>query len=729
MTFSDINIRFSYTTTPENEIINDFFLPVLSQAKTYKRAVGYFSSSMLIYIEKGMDIFIKNGGSIEIITSPMLSDADIDAITKGYKDRSKVFEEVIARSFEIPKNESEVKVYNRLYNLIKDGKLDIRLAVMKKVTKSGIFHEKIGIFEDSFGYMIAFTGSLNETENAVKNSFESIDVFTSWGKNQDLERVEEKYMHFKNLWENKNDMVEILNISPKIFDELSKYTNAGEKYRQLNFPFPTNETEKIDIEHTIDVGIQIQEPLFPEHLEMREYQKDAIDAWRENDFVGLFNMATGTGKTLTALFGVLKLWEKLQAEKKKLLIIIVCPYKHLVEQWSEDVHKFNLRYSKCYGEAALHWQSQLDIYILALKSGVIDNFCIISTFSTFKSLKIQAIIDDSDFEKLLIVDEAHGAGASEFRKYLLDVYKYRLALSATPSRKYDDEGNKYIINFFKKEVFYFGLDKAIKENFLTPYYYYPQIVYLTEDELQEYYKISKKINRLIASNSGDLKKCEESDGYKKLLIERARLVAGAKNKVDALKKSISAKPNVDHTLIYCGATYAEDGEDEEIKTQITQITEMLGHDLDLNVSRFTAQETVSQRLGIIKEFESGFLNAIVAIKCLDEGINIPSIKSAYILASSSNPREFVQRRGRVLRKAKGKEYAEIYDFITLPREMEWLNSNDMEWVKLEYSLIRKELERAEEFAKLAINFASSISEIRKIDMNYRLFIGGYDNDK
>ena len=411
-----------------------------------------------------------------------------------------------------------------------------------------------------------------------------------------------------------------------------------------------------------------------------------------------------------------------------LAVIIVCPYQHLVEQWVEDIIKFNIQPIIAYsGSPSKDWRRQLEDAIRNQKLKIRGKsfFCLVTTNATFSSTYLQQQINRIQSEKLLVVDEAHNLGAENQRKLMSESFKYRLALSATLERKGDIEGTKALYDYFGDKCIEYSLERAIREHKLTPYKYYPVLVSLSEAERISYEEITQQMKRcIIKEKSGKIKLNEKG---KKLALKRSRLVSGAIEKLAALEKYIQPYIKDKHILVYCGATnILEEGKefstvDEEDIRQIDAVTSLLGNKLGMNVSQFTSREKIAERNLLRKEFEGGdILQALIAIKCLDEGVNIPQIKVAFILASTTNPKEYIQRRGRVLRLAKGKEYAEIYDFITLPRALDEVHSLTAEQMKQELTLVKNELCRAEEFASIALNSLQASIIIDEIKEAYNL---------
>ncbi|CUO31415.1 Predicted HKD family nuclease [Coprococcus eutactus] len=296
--------------------------------------------------------------------------------------------------------------------------------------------------------------------------------------------------------------------------------------------------------------------------------------------------------------------------------------------------------------------------------------------------------------------------------------RYRLALSATLERHRDENGTLALRQYFGNDCINFSLKDAIDGGFLTPYYYYPCLVYLDPEELEDYNELTRKIIRC----GGIAETGETSDYVEKLLIRRARIIAGCKSKIDKLIEVIEPYKEDYHMLVYCGATSYDrtDMDDDDQVRQIDEVNRRLYTQLGMKVCKFTSSEDPERRIEIKKMFVDESLQVITAIKCLDEGVNIPAINRAFILASSSNPKEYIQRRGRVLRKAEGKEYAEIYDFVTLPRKLEDVKYLDEEERKRDLNLVYREFERMMDFANTSSNPTKSDFLIAKIQETYRI---------
>ena len=447
-------------------------------------------------------------------------------------------------------------------------------------------------------------------------------------------------------------------------------------------------------------------PKIPIHFNIRDYQQDAIRNWFRNDCQGLLEMATGTGKTITALSAVAKLGEV----TKRLAVIIVCPYTHLVDQWVIDIISFNMSPVVAYRSKKL-WEENLANYVSAFNSNVLNHFCLITTNATFTSSSMQQVLSSLKGDVVFVADEAHHLGAEKSRKYLNENFPYRLALSATPNRWFDDEGTVELINYFGgKVVFEFGLNKAIGE-FLTEYYYYPHIIILDEDESEKYFEITRKIVKMY---SKDDQTTEGNKSIEGLLIERARIINHARNKIVKLKEIMQDHKDESHSIVYCGDSNV-DGQ-----KQIDAVVKLLGSDLNMKVHTFTSREDTKVRKNLLERFESGEVQTLVAIKCLDEGVDVPATQRAFILGSSTNPREFIQRRGRVLRKHPNKKYSYIYDFIVIPRNLNEIKSIEPALFNTERNMIKRELKRFIEFADLAINGPLAHQKLNEIKHAYNL---------
>lgn len=694
MSLKDIEFKLQYRSDTDN-LANDFYNTCIKQSVSYDRASGYFTSSSLKQCSYGLEDFIKREGLMRLIVSPKLEKEDIEAIEKGIKSKEDVIEDSLIRELEPSEDNIKNNTLSILSWLIYKNKLEIKIAVLRKL-KPGIYHEKFGVFTDELGYKVAFIGSANETEGGYVNNFESIDVYTSENE-REIQRIKLKEDNFNNMWNNNTKELEVLDFPEAAVKKLLQYK---EYEYEGNF-------EAESIRDTSSSYIhKYKEIIKPEYLNIRQYQKDAINSWIKNNGTGILEMATGTGKTITALYLLWELYNKFN----KLAVIIVCPYQHLVNQWNKEAEDFNMKSTLCFGNKD-KWQLQFREEINNFNMDISNYISAITTNSTFCTESFQSMLNDIKQPIILVFDEVHHVGTSNFQKYIPKNIRFRLGLSATPSRWYDDEGNKILKDYFKGIVYKFPLENAIGE-FLTPYFYYPHIVYFTDEECAEYYQVSSKIGRLSAYSNQTNN--ELSETLKMLLIKRSKLIGKAENKIIKLKHCLTGKENSKYNLFYTG-----DGKIGD-ERQIEKVIKMLCNELNMRVSSFTSKENKEERQKILKSYESGKLQGLVAIKCLDEGVNVPLIQNAYILASSTNPREFIQRRGRVLRKHPNKEYSYIHDFIVMPKDIESLAYSEASIFNIERNLMKKELARVNEFCKTAMNGPEALNMLLEIKKAYNL---------
>ena len=731
MSLREINIKKEYRSLLDN-IAREFYIPLLQQAISYKRAVGYFSSSALIEISKGISALVKNDGKIQIVASPFLSEEDISAIKRGYELRDNIVRNAVLRELREPTTEFESARLNLLANLISDGVLDIKIAFIEDENQMGMYHEKMGIISDKVGNVVAFSGSMNESYTAMSLNYEAIDVFCSWKGESD--RTGAKEAAFSSIWENIEPNIKIIHFPELNHEIIKRYKVSKPNY---SIDFEEYGDDKVEPKRYL---MKTNIAKVPELFTFYQYQQDAIDEWERKGFRGIFDMATGTGKTYTGLGSVARLSD---AVNGNLAVFIVAPFQHLVEQWIDDIKKFNMIPIVGYSASSQkNWKTLLENAVLDQKLKVPNKnfFCFVCTNATFSSSFVQSQIQKLKGNSLLVVDEAHNFGAESLRTHLGKYFQFRLALSATLERHNDEEGTAALYKYFGDKCIEYTLEQAIAENKLTPYKYYPIITTLNEKELDKYTNLTYEIGKcIIKTKNGKVKLSEKG---KWLALARSRVVAAAEEKIQLIEVYITPYIDDKHILVYCGATkLLRDNEEfttvnkEDIR-QIDAVTNLLGNKLNMKVSQFTSKEDINERKLLKREFSEGDnLQVLIAIKCLDEGVNIPSIKVAFILASTTNPKEYIQRRGRILRLAEGKKYAEIYDFITLPRPLDEVPSLTIEQLKKELTLVKNELNRGKEFARIALNMVEAedilddIKEAYGINDNKISFEEGYGNEK
>lgn len=700
MSLKDLALRNQYRSDRHN-LLQDFYIPCLSRAVTYDRAVGFFSSTSLALAAQGLSYFIQSNGRMRLVASPHLSTEDIAAIEKGLKQRDEAISESVIRELE---QEFEQVVENHLACLawlLSKGFLEIKLAVHRDLYHQGIYHEKLGVFTDSEENQVVFSGSANESASALRNNFECIDVFRSW-RGGDDERILEKLEDFQRLWDNQTPNLEVMEFPEASRRSLLKrcpsnpptlepgvFTTKGE------YQLPSIEVE------TRLKGI----PSLPFGLQIRPYQRQAIDNWLANKGRGTLKMATGSGKTITALSLTTELYKKIGLQ----VLLVVCPYRHLVSQWARECQKFGLEPILAF-ENVRAWQSKLSTQLYNVRSGNQPFLTVITTNATLMSQGLQSQLPYLPEKTLIVGDEAHNLGARRLEASLPRNVGLRLALSATPERYFDDHGTQSLFDYFGPVLEpEFTLRDAIEQEALVHYLYYPILVELTEQEAQTYAALSIKIGRLLSLGKDQ----EEDEALKALLMQRSRLVGAAANKLDALRQLMKQRLKTQHTLFYCGDGSVEETS-EESRRQLEEVARILGRELGYRINTYTAETSLEEREDLRRQFETGELQGLVAIRCLDEGVDIPAVQTAVIMASSSNPRQFIQRRGRILRRHSNKQRATLFDMIVLPPEME------RETLEMERSLLRSELRRFAEFADLADNAGEARLKLLGLQTRYGL---------
>lgn len=655
---NDLNFKLNYRS--DRDTLNeDFFIPCLNEATIYDRASGYFTSESFSVLSKGLESFLQKDGKIRIVANPRLTLEDIEAIDKGYKAKDKIIEESLIREIELTSKNIENNPLDIIAWLIYLEKLEIKIAFTKN---NSIYHEKFGIFTDEEGTSVAFSGSANETYSGLTQNFEKVDVY--FGDN-DSKRIIGIHEDFEKLWTNNTKSLEIIDIPDVVIEKIMKY-------KSKKIPVLTYKKDK---------NIFIP----------REYQKNAIDSWIENNRKGILEMATGTGKTITSLLASKKVLEI----DKKVFNIIIVPFQHLFGQWEKDIVKIYSGFIINCNSMNKKWRIELKNTIRDFNIGLKNEVFVITTYETARSVDFKDRVKKIVGNALLISDECHYITTSTYKDFPFEKFQSRLGLSATPNRWWDETGTTFINKAIGKVVFKYGLEEAIKNDKLTPYKYHPHIIDLTESEMEKYKKLTQQMINYLDKEDNDSK-----DKLKQLILKRAKIINKAENKINNFLEEIK-KENLDkltHTLVYCAP-----GTTNEITLKLSE--------LGLKVSKFNSTVDNKDRQKLLKHFEEGSIQVLVAIKCLDEGVDIPVTKKAYFLSSTSNPREFIQRRGRVLRKSKNKLYAELHDFIVLPHSFGF---DDFKNIAV------KEMPRFVEFNRSSLNEYEAKLEVLEILEKYGL---------
>jgi superfamily II DNA or RNA helicase len=707
--FRKLNLKTNYTSEVD-DLYEDFFRPALTEAVSYKRAVAFFSLGVLLNAPMAMSNIIRQKGRIELIFGKLVDAQDFEAIQEGMKqpwvaDELPRFERLLE---ERPGTLLEFRI-RVLAWLFSAGQLDMKIAVRAK----GMFHQKIGILRDASGDVISFSGSMNETMSALDPRFnsEEITVFQSWNDGQ-KDYVDNHVRSFEKLWSGETGSSTVICDIPEAIAEGLNFVMK----RFPDDPTPEEEAEKLAAFVSDRSGRSTGKPRVPTHVHgapfsMREHQQNALRAWRENSFNGILELATGSGKTITAIYAATRLIEANQG----MALIVAVPYQDLADQWCEELRHFNIHAMRCYGEKA-EWEPQLRGYLQRNAYAQLEDIALVVVNKTLKSDHFQSLAQQLDPDRLLFVgDECHHHGAVGFVDKLLPDAKFRLGLSATPFHYLDEEANERLRKVYDRSIFSYSLADAVRDKVLTPYEYIPVPVELTDEETETYLQLTDNIARALAAEKrGDAGK---SIKLQSLLMRRARLIGAAENKMVELVRLLEARDVQTHSLFYCsdGQTNAADEDDDQEESSALEQADLAVKQRyavaaaltkrGVKVSPFTSEENRWQRREILRKFKEGETEALVAIRCLDEGIDVPACRTAYLIASSRNPRQFIQRRGRILRRSPGKERAIIFDFVVvMPR-------GGVSRENAAAGFLREELKRVADFARHSIYPAASVTPL------------------
>ena len=702
MALKDLDLKLSYRTG-RDDMVKDFFVPCMEQSVIYRRAAGYFTSSGLALAARGVASLALRGAVMKLVVSPYLDQSDIEALQAAADNPISTLRMIAVKSLADIEDALIKDRLNALAWLSATGLLEIKLALRLNISGEftrGIFHEKTGVFTDSQGNHVSFSGSSNETAGGLVENFESIKVFCSW---KDTEgRVKEEIENFEALWNNVTPGLYVLD-----FSEVSK--EILEKFRDPNNPLLG--ISNIDIS-----GLKKDSRfLMPDWLLLRQYQEDAIRAWSKAGGQGVFAMATGSGKTLTALTLASKLAEK----NSPFVLIIVCPFINLCKQWIREILAFGLDAVACF-EGRDKWQAKIEEGYQRLAVGISKELAIVTTNATFSSQLFQSRIKPrvvaGSLHHFLVADEVHNMGAENIKEFLPEEIQMRLGLSATPDRHHDPIGTAAVLSYFGGVVYEYTLAQAIADGRLCQYRYYPIPVELTDKEIDAYEEISAKLSKFFYGEDID---ADLNQVAMQLLIKRARILGSAVNKLKALSDVLSLLPEKPQKAIfYCGDGRTTDAITDDEVRQIQAVARLIGERHELRVRNFTFRESTQEREEILRDLSAGFLDGVVAIRCLDEGIDLPELRMGFLLASSTNPRQFIQRRGRLLRNSPGKNRAIIYDFFVRPPDFG--GNQDDAFFNMERSFFQKELTRIVEFCRMAENGHEALHTLHDLRLKYNL---------
>lgn len=664
MNFKELKLKSIYRSYFD-DIIDDFLNPVFKCSEIYYRGTGYFTIQGLSEILRNLIPIIRKRGEVHIIISPSLTNNDFNLLNSNFDLDIQKAIDLIELEFNQEIENKEI-ILGLLTKLIQEEVIEIKVAF----SKNGMFHEKIGLLIDNENNVIEFLGSLNETENAYKNNLESIMVMKSW----ESEDVFSDLKYFRSLWNNH-------------FEEISV------------IDFPTALKEKLirtyDSEKNIDACIKDFEEITKKQRNLFDYQVKAIEEFMRFNGQHFFEMATGTGKTFTSVRALKKI-----LEVNKIYTIIVVPQIDLQRQWQKELSKENINNIVFFGGVSSDdFNTAFNRTKLSYLSEDKSIVCI-STYDTFFSKLYNKL--DAFENTFLIIDEAHNISANQITK-LSNKVRFRLGLSATPE-KHDRKLTRKILDYFLtsgQESFKFTIEEAINRGFLSKYNYYPVFVEIDDNEYSDFRNKSQRIQVLLSMDDIDY------DAISRISNERNLILKKAKNKLVKFSEMLSENSyEFKNSVVYCGQGKVEDSDDKLIDKVVNLL-----NNFDYDVSTFTSE--TENRVKVLDNFENGYFDTLVAIKCFDEGVDVPKLDKIYIMSSDKNHRQTIQRRGRVLRKCieSGKTLAYIYDFVVIPK-FEYIGES------ASTKILEIELSRVREYVRLSENKNDYLSYIEELEKKF-----------
>ena len=683
---------------PTDPLVEEVLIPGFQVADKVNCMVGFFSSEVLASLAPGLATYISGSeNSFRLIISPLLRAEDRAAIEDGLRSAEEVADKILEELI-VTEDLLQRHTLKCLSWLLREHRIEIKIVLMK----DALFHPKVWLFENRED-VIAAHGSSNVTYAGIRKNIEQIAISRSWQDPNQRYITDKLCYEFGRLWENKDDSCLVIPMPKAVRQRLLRTYNSEappteDELRAL-YSRATGVSEKLERYEPAPMsskGFAIPDWLRYEDGPF-EHQGKAVTAWCEGGYRGVLEMATGSGKTITAMIGAYRLYEG----HKPLLVVVAAPYVPLIEQWCDEIVPFGLNpVNLTVAGSATKRASELQKLKRRLRTGLSDVEAVVVSHDTLCTPEFFAAVEGFDCTRLLIADEAHNLGRPSFINNPPEFFEYRLGLSATPIRQYDEEGTEALFGFFGSVAFRFTLEEAIG-HCLVEYDYYLHPVYLTESEMDEWFGLTGKIKQ----NAWRSEDGKPDEYLSKLLRDRRALLETASGKVSALKALLDKEDtgNLRHTLIYA----SDKGPD-----QLDNVNRLL-RDMNILFHQLTAEETASrdQTKRIIRSFQDGEIQVMTAKRVLDEGVNIPQICKAFILASTTVERQWVQRRGRLLRtcSAIGKTHSVIHDLLALPPGMEEGLDPDAR------ALVRSELRRAQEFARLARNAGRPDGPLAMID--------------
>ena len=592
--------------TSEDDLVSALYQPCLHWAERFDRGVGYFTTGWITYNVTGLSDFATRGGKMRLITSPILSDSDIDVIINSDKNDANAyakFEQALLENVKSLENEMRADVLNAFSWMLYDRIVEMKFAIPCQKLEEGDFHDKFGVFYRE-GDALSFSGSINDSKHGFQN-YESIKVFKTWSGTK--EYVDTDIARFEKIWNEQDKNLRIYTVPTAIKQQIFELRTSDRPYKKDY----TRENKWIHQDH-------------------------AVGCFMEKEH-GILAMATGTGKTVTAI----KIINRLFEERKIKRVVITMYGNDLLDQWAKKIRQeYEIK------QIYYHYGSRKGMQDFIMHPN--DSILLISRDSN-NLLNLLMLFERAQGEfksdTLFIFDEVHGAGSNTMVENLtgkLSVYRYRLGLSATPEREYDDVGNEFLLNEIGEVIFEFSLEDAIRKGILCGFNYITLPYELSEEEKQ------KKKNIIAAFNLKKKNKepYNENDMFTQLSLVNKQAI----DKIDRFEALISHRRELlKNCIIFV-----------QSKEYGLKLQEVLIKYTDKYHTYYADDDKID-----LENFADGKLECLLTCKKISEGIDISSVINIFLFASDRSKLVTIQRIGRALRLdgSNPDKVANVIDFI------------------------------------------------------------------
>lgn len=689
---------------PKDPLFSHVLVPALASSTTLDIMMGYFASSSFAEIAPGLATFLRNTRApLRIVMSPFLAEADFDALTR---DESHLID--LARRLLVDETPTEHDLARHTLECLAWLIVQRRLALKIAVMRGALFHPKVWLFQDGRS-TAALHGSTNLTKSGLALNREQLTLSRDWTGHESSYAIVRLRTEFDDLWAGGDDDCYVLHLPDAVAKGVVEAYKTDRMPDEVHLRAMWNKAHGLPPPVPEEKGPAVAALSIPPHLKYESgdfaHQGEAVRAWEGAGRRGILEMATGSGKTITAMICA----AKLQDEAGGLIVVVSAPYRPLIEQWCEEISEFGVDPINLPAAGGPRARARAIAQAgRRIRAGISRSEVLVVSNDTLRTDDFNRSLSDMPVEKLLVADECHNLGADSFAANPPDYFDYRLGLSATPERQYDDAGTHALRDYFGDVCFAFTLEQAIGKC-LTEYDYHVHFVQLTASEMDEW----NDLTRQIGTQAWRLKAGEDSAYLDNLLRRRRLVLETASRKIETLAALVDAQNPRDlrHALIY-----ATDKDPEQLQAvnALLSTRRLLFHQL-------TQEETASRQrtARILSSFQEGVIQMLTAKRVLDEGVNIPQIKLAYLLASTTVRRQWVQRRGRLLRtcRAIGKTHADIHDLVVIPPTAGGSGGPLDQDAR---RLVRSELARVWEFARLCRNGPAPDGPYRAVERLQKL---------